>query len=124
MATFIGDANVLEGTRRDGKVRLAAGPEFEHRAGGSDSGPVSGQVSVIVRPQAVRFVGPDAKADIVLSGSVSEIVYLGDHIKCRVTTEGGHSVLMHLDPEIGLRPSPGDKVRLGWDLARMRVVDH
>ncbi|MBL8582154.1 MAG: ABC transporter ATP-binding protein [Rhizobiaceae bacterium] len=115
VATFIGDANLLDGERRDGEVRLAAGPAF------ADAGP-AGAVSVVVRPKSVSILGEGEHAEVELAGTVAEVVYLGDHIKCTVGAAGGQSVVVHLDAATASRPAVGDKVRLGWQLSKQRIV--
>ena len=90
VATFIGDANLLEGERKAGQVRLAAGPAF------ADAGP-DGAVTAVVRPKSVKLLRPDENSDVEIEGAVGDVVYLGDHIKCSVGTSGGQNVIVHLD---------------------------
>jgi ABC-type Fe3+/spermidine/putrescine transport system ATPase subunit len=115
VATFIGEANLLEGQRKAGQVTLAAGPIF------ADSGP-DGAVTAVVRPKAARLLGGREKSDVEVEGTVADVVYLGDHIKCSVGVPGGQDVIVHLDAAASPRPVAGERVRLGWPLAQQRVV--
>ena len=115
VATFIGDANLLQGERRDGKVTLAAGPSF------GDQG-ADGLVTAVVRPKAVKFLGPEERSDVEISGTVGDVVYLGDHIKCSVGVPDGQNLIVHLDAAVSPRPVAGERVKLGWALQQQRVV--
>ncbi|CAN7565346.1 ABC transporter ATP-binding protein [Mesorhizobium caraganae] len=115
VATFIGEANLLPGERKSGVVTLAAGPTF------ADAGP-DGSVTVVVRPKAVRLLGPDETLEVEITGTVSDVLYLGDHIKCSVGMPDGQNVIVHLDAAVMPRPAAGERVRLGWPLQQQRVV--
>ena len=115
VATFIGEANLLQGERKAGGVKLAAGPAF------ADSGP-DGAVTAVVRPKAVKLLQPGEKLDVEMEGDVKDVVYLGDHIKCSVGIAGGQDVIVHLDAAAAPRPAAGERVRLGWPLGQQRVV--
>ncbi|MEQ1941638.1 ABC transporter ATP-binding protein [Mesorhizobium sp. VNQ89] len=115
VATFIGEANLLPGDRKAGQVKLEAGPAF------ADAGQ-DGPVTTVVRPKAVRLLRSDEKADVEVSGSLTEVVYLGDHIKCVVAVSDKQDVVVHLDVAVTPRPAVGENARLGWSLQQQRVV--
>jgi ABC-type Fe3+/spermidine/putrescine transport system ATPase subunit len=115
VATFIGEANLLQGERKADEVRLAAGPVFE------DPGP-DGAVTAVVRPKAVKLLASGETSDVTLEGDVKDVVYLGDHIKCSVGIAGGQDMNVHLDAAAAPRPATGERVRLGWPLGQQRVV--
>lgn len=115
VATFIGEANLLPGSRKAGTVTLSAGPVFP------DAGP-DGQVTTVVRPKAIRLLTGDERADVEIAGAVNDVVYLGDHIKCSVGVPGEQEAIVHLDAAILPRPVAGEQVRLGWPLQQQRIV--
>jgi spermidine/putrescine transport system ATP-binding protein len=115
VATFIGDANLLQGERKDGQIKLTAGASFEDK--GTD-----GPVTAVVRPKAVKILGTEDVSDVEVSGTVINVVYLGDHIKCSVGVPDGQMVIVHLDAAATPRPVAGERVRLGWPLRQQRVV--
>ena len=115
VATFIGDANLLQGERKGGQVRLEAGPVF------ADAGR-DGAVTAVVRPKSVKLLRPDETSDIEITGAVTDVVYLGDHIKCSVGVSDGQNVIVHLDAAAAPRPVAGERVKLGWPLQQQRVV--
>jgi ABC-type Fe3+/spermidine/putrescine transport system ATPase subunit len=115
VATFIGDANLLQGERKGGQVKLEAGPAFADA--GSD-----GAVTSVVRPKAVKLLAQGEAAEVQIAGSVKDVVYLGDHIKCSVDIAGGQEIIVHLDSAAMPRPVAGEQVNLGWPLRQQRVV--
>jgi len=115
VATFIGEANLLEGRRVGGRVTLAAGPSFE--SGGPD-----GAVAAVVRPRAIRILEPAETTDVTLSGTVSDVVYLGDHIKCSISAGLDKEIFIHLDAAAA-RPNVGEQVNVGWPIGQQRVVN-
>jgi len=116
VATFIGDANLLAGIRKGGRVHLEAGPVIE-----AEPGP-DGLVTAVVRPKAVGILGAFETADIRLEGTVGDVVYLGDHIKCSVQLAGGQGAVVHLDTA-ARRPLPGERIALGWPRQSQRIVE-
>ncbi|MCX7304188.1 MAG: ABC transporter ATP-binding protein [Hyphomicrobiales bacterium] len=115
VATFIGDANLLQGERHGGQVKLEAGPAF------ADAGP-DGAITAVVRPKAVKLLAAGEGADVQIAGMVEDVVYLGDHIKCSVKIMGEQQIIVHLDAAIAPRPVVGEQVNLGWPLLQQRVV--
>jgi spermidine/putrescine transport system ATP-binding protein len=114
VATFIGEANLLAGERAGGRVTLQAGPSF------TDAGP-DGPITAVVRPKAIRLLAPGEEADVSLAGTVDDVVYLGDHIKCSVGLADGSTAIVHLDAAAA-RPARGEPAKLGWPLHQQRVV--
>ncbi len=76
----------------------------------------------MVRPKSVKLLRPDEKSDVEIEGAVSDVVYLGDHIKCSVGIPDGQNVIVHLDAAAAPRPVAGERVRLGWPFRQQRVV--
>jgi ABC-type Fe3+/spermidine/putrescine transport system ATPase subunit len=117
VSTFIGEANVVPGHRRDGLVELAAGARFE------GVGP-DGPVTVVIRPQQVR-IGMDRPAgDVLVSGRLEDAVFLGPYIRYRVRLDSGTEMDAHdaqSKRRIGLEI--GARVQLGWSLADQRIID-
>jgi ABC-type Fe3+/spermidine/putrescine transport system ATPase subunit len=89
---FIGDTNLLAGEvvhSRDGVVTIAVnGRELRVRESRALS-PGTG-VALSVRPERVSAVNPESDAGDwnTLSGTVTEVVFLGDRIRARVECEG------------------------------------
>jgi ABC-type Fe3+/spermidine/putrescine transport system ATPase subunit len=116
VATFIGEANLFPGQRKDGRVALDAGPSF------ADAGP-DGAISAVVRPKAVKLLATSDTTEMELAGTISDVIYLGEHVKCSVGLADGFTVIVHLDAAGAPRPVRGEPARLGWSLRQQRVVD-
>jgi len=116
VATFIGEANLLQGVRRGGQVTLVAGASF------ADAG-ADGPVTAVVRPKAVKILASGDTSDVEVSGTITSVVYLGDHIKCSVDIADEQTLIVHLDATALPRPVAGERVKLGWPLQQQRVVN-
>ncbi len=116
VSTFIGEANIFAGARRNGRVTLEAGPGFA--APGPD-----GPVTVVVRPEAVQL-GNDLDTDVKVDGTVADAVFLGAFVKYRLSLAGGEEVVVHSpDPALRRRINAGARVMVGWNADHHRVLD-
>jgi ABC-type Fe3+/spermidine/putrescine transport system ATPase subunit len=111
VSTFVGEANLLAGNRKDGQVALGGG-RF------ADSGP-DGPVTVGVRPECVLLGIPQDATDFHLTGVIREKLFLGPFVQYVIEIPGG-SMTAHGRP---LRLSEGDRVTLGWSRSDQWVVD-
>jgi ABC-type Fe3+/spermidine/putrescine transport system ATPase subunit len=112
VATFIGDANVMEGTLRrvpPNEVALGIGnallPVDQAQAAEWSEGD---PVRVVVRPERVRV----ERSGVGLSCVVTEVVFLGDRVRfwLREHTTGLEVVVDGHDAT----PSRGDRVTVSW----------
>lgn len=111
VANFIGEANVLEGQRRDGRVSGPGGLSV------ANQGP-DGPVALVVRPEAIRFTSTDGGHS--LEGVVEETGFLGSHIRYIVALPTGERLRVHHPG--GGTVKPGDKVAIGWAADALKVV--
>jgi ABC-type Fe3+/spermidine/putrescine transport system ATPase subunit len=116
VSTFIGEANLLPGRRSNGIVTLAAGPKF------SEAG-ADGEISVVVRPENLMALAPEETAEMVLDGTVRDVVYLGSHVKYKVAVIGGSEMIVHARPDGMQVRQPGETMRIGWLQRNHRIVD-
>ena len=117
VSTFIGEANLLDGERRNGEVHLRCGPSFA--APGPD-----GPVAALVRPEDVRLGTAADTAGIVLEGRVEDAVYLGALVKYRVAVAEGTLLTVHSnDRTIRAELRPGAATRVGWNKDDQRLVE-
>lgn len=117
VATFIGDANILPGTRSNGTVALTAGGEVV------DSG-AEGPVTLVVRPEAITICRNGPAPEVTLDGEVLDAVFLGSYIKYKVLLRDKQVVTIH-DSHTGRAPDivVGQRVRIGWAPASHSVLD-
>jgi ABC-type Fe3+/spermidine/putrescine transport system ATPase subunit len=116
VATFIGAANIFPGRRAGGRVQLETGDAF------ADDGP-DGPVVAVVRPEAMQVGRDELVADIRLTGTVQDLVFLGTHIRYVVQPEKGPEIIVH-NPDLRHRSSVcvGQQVMVGWRIEDQRVV--
>jgi ABC-type Fe3+/spermidine/putrescine transport system ATPase subunit len=116
VSTFIGEANLLPGRRSNGTVTLAAGPKF------SEAG-ADGDISVVVRPENLFALALEETAEMILEGTVRDVVYLGSHVKYKVAVRGGSEMIVHARPEALRVKELGETMRIGWQRRNHRIVD-
>ena len=126
VADFIGSSNILVGELAAAgdalaEVRLATGKTIRVPR---PVGPASSRVSVVVRPDHVGLSpSAPAAADMnAVSGSVSKVSFLGDHLQVVVRCDVGSDVTVRLPlsgPQAGrTSPAVGDRVDVAWPIAR------
>ena len=102
VASFIGQCNFAEGTIRDVQS-TAEGGSIETQWGmvgytGKVETTIGDKVNVAVRPENVRIVDQGSKNEIdALNGEVSEIVFLGESVECRVKL-GSSDIVARIHP--------------------------
>ncbi len=123
VARFIGENNRLDGSLEsvaDGRctVRVGAG---DVRIDGTLVGPVqSGDaVTVSLRPERVQIRAAEHTIDgqprCRLSGSLREIIYLGDHVRARIALAGDEEFMVKRPiSEAQTLPSVGEAVDVFW----------
>ena len=114
IAGFIGEANLLKGQRKAGQIETACG--ISCHAAGPD-----GVVALIVRPESVRRLPNGERADIEMSGTVEEAVFLGAHVKYVLALSSGEKLRIQDSAEHG-RAAIGETMRVGWNKAAQRVL--
>jgi ABC-type Fe3+/spermidine/putrescine transport system ATPase subunit len=116
VSTFIGEANVFAGRREGGSVTLDAGARIT--APGPD-----GRVTVVVRPEALKISPAALAADVVLDGTLVDMIYLGVFVKYVVALPAGQRITVH-NPDGALRRSLSlnAPVKIGWAFEDQRAI--
>jgi putative spermidine/putrescine transport system ATP-binding protein len=127
VAQFIGENNRLSGkvTSLNGK---SCGVEIAN-FGTVNATPVTVQsvgapTTLSLRPERIR-INPDSGVYAnQFDAEVQELIYLGDHTRCRVSVLGNPNFIIKVANAEGV-PSlnPGQKVRIGWKLEDCRALD-
>ncbi len=116
VSTFIGEANVFAARRTEGWVTLEAGARM-HSPG------LDGPVTVVVRPEALRLSPNGLAADIVLDGTLADMIYLGAFVKYVVALPTGQRVTVHnTDSALRRSLSLNQPVKIGWTLQDQRLI--
>ena len=116
VATFIGEANLFRGERRNGIVKLPSGPQLS--AGGPD-----GPVTLVVRPEAMVIDPPVDGRWLTVRGMVVDRVFLGPTVRLAVRLADGQPVLIQAtDPGSVASREPGTEVTIGWPVSRHSIL--
>ncbi|MEO0824012.1 MAG: ABC transporter ATP-binding protein, partial [Pseudomonadota bacterium] len=125
VAQFIGENNKLTGhvtALSDGvaEVRLHEGPVV--RAKAVNCGAVGDATQLSIRPERV-LLGAEAREN-QLTGRVQELIYLGDHIRCRLSVPGDDEFVVKVpnnNAHAVLRV--GEETPIGWVTEDCRALD-
>ena len=125
VARFIGENNTLGGkvTGTDGanvSVQLDGGPTVQALA--VNCGAVGNRTMLSVRPE--RILIGDASAPNVLEARVVELIYLGDHIRCRMEVAGDDSFIVKVpNSHAHAALNIGEVTPIGWVTEDCRALD-
>ena len=129
VAQFIGENNTLSGTvdRVDADhcdVTLDSGDRVRAKAVNIDG---AGERTLLsLRPERVHIVTQDVdgRIDNKIKARVEELIYLGDHIRTRMSVAGNDEFIVKV-PNSAKRQTlrPGNDVEIGWRSADCRALD-
>jgi len=125
VAQFIGENNKLGGkvTRIDGTtahVELANGTRVNALA--VNCGAAGNNTMLSIRPERV-LVG-DASAPNAMEGHVVELIYLGDHIRCRMEVAGTDDFIVKIaNSHAHAALKVGERTPVGWVTEDCRALD-
>ena len=125
VAQFIGENNRLMGTVEtlDGEhaaVTLDDGATT--RALAVNCGGPGRRTTLSIRPERVTLGGNGAANEA--DGRVLELIYLGDHIRCRMDVHGNDEFVLKLPNSAGhAQLSVGETARVSWKVADCRALD-
>jgi putative spermidine/putrescine transport system ATP-binding protein len=127
VAQFIGQNNILSGRVQGLKgnasmVKLDTGQVITTRSNGI---PVVGnRVLVCVRPEKITMEGCDGNHLNSLQGTVTELIYFGDHFRVCVEVPGqGAIMVIHRQHMDGIRVRPGLEVQLKWEREHCTMLE-
>jgi putative spermidine/putrescine transport system ATP-binding protein len=122
VASFLGDANLLEGkiaglSDNQATVRLLGGQMVQ--APKPYDASVGSAVSVLVRPDAVRLGDGSPNA---LRGTLQDAAFHGDHFRLQVAVEGGITISAKIASHGVLTPSIGEAIAVGFSNVDPTIV--
>ena len=113
---LIGEANLFPGERLSDVVQLRSGPRFV--AGGR-----AGEVTVVVRPEAMAIDPPPDPNWATVRGTVADRVFLGPMVRITVHLADGARILVQAgDPSTVARYDVGAEVSVGWPVNRQSIL--
>ena len=128
VAYFIGENNRLQGevTEQQGDdctVRLDSGESVLAKAVATQG--VGTRTTLSLRPERV-CIADDAAApfDNQFTASVQEVIYLGDHLRTRLSVCGSEEFILKTPNAEGFdHLRPGQTIQVGWSRANCRALD-
>ena len=108
VAEFVGAANIVEGTACDGAIVLP---------GGRIPIGTTGKVTLMLRPETIAVVPPDAAE---LSGRIENVTFVGDRQRIVIADAASRPLL--IDAPNTIAAAPGERVGLRVDPTRIRVL--
>jgi putative spermidine/putrescine transport system ATP-binding protein len=126
VAQFIGENNTLRGkiTSIDGDdCRVDIDGHGEMIAQAINIGGVGDMTTLSLRPERV-WLDPDDSFPNVFEGKVEELIYLGDHIRTRMTVCGHDEFIVKIPNSTDHKDlQVGDTAKIGWKVEDCRALD-
>jgi len=127
VAQFIGENNTLGGkvdseTRGVASVTLDSGDKVKALA--VNTGGKGGRTSLSIRPERCVVSQKKTAGLSSLKGRIEELIYLGDHIRCRMTVAGNDEFIVKVPntaDQLGLEI--GAESYVGWQTEDCRALD-
>ena len=118
VSTFIGEANILSGSRQNSVVKLDSGIDLPQVPG------PDGPVIAIVRPEAVRIIADDSDPAVRAEGTIVDMVYLGAYVRFHIRLLSDEILTANV-PSLSIQEqyTAGEGVVLGWDAKDHRILD-
>ncbi|MCC8940187.1 ABC transporter ATP-binding protein [Bradyrhizobium sp. Arg68] len=127
VAQFIGENNRLHGkiVAMNGatcKVDISGAGNVQAVAVNVEA--VGGQTVLSLRPERVKLNPTPGSLPNVLSARVAEVIYLGDHVRIRVSVCGHDDFVVKLPNTEGVvQLEPGTAITIGWKTEDCRALD-
>ncbi|MEM1039334.1 MAG: ABC transporter ATP-binding protein [Pseudomonadota bacterium] len=127
VAQFIGENNKLQGK----VTKLAKGvATIDLDGGGSvtaeavNIGAVGERTTLSLRPERVEITPKTGSVPNILEGEIRELIYLGDHIRTRMSVAGNEEFIVKVPNSAGHKPlAEGAKVKVGWKAQDCKALD-
>ena len=128
VAQFIGENNKLTGTIVDTgakgscTVKLDSGETVSALA--VNIAGKGERTSMSLRPERVMINPNKGSVPNVLSGKIEELIYLGDHIRTRMSVAGHDDFIVKIPNAAGHSAlKEGSTVKVGWEMEDCRALD-
>ncbi len=125
VAQFIGENNRLLGTVKavsDGIAEVELDDGAIVRAKAVNCGDVGSRTTLSIRPERVTVGAGDSPNRT--EAKVLELIYLGDHIRCRMAVHGDEEFVVKVPNAHGQKHlQVGETVPVGWQIEDCRALD-
>lgn len=122
VARFMGDVNLFElrgGV--DGSTLQAQGLSAKPDALGTLDIVADRHNTLVVRPERLRFLGPESAAEFIAVGTIAASYLLGSRVQYEIDAEDGATLVVESAAE-AVELSPGAPVRVGFDRSDVHVI--
>ena len=127
VAHFIGENNTLHGTVtevRSGNCRVQVDGGREVSALAVNVGDVNTRTTLSLRPERAEISPESTDGYNTLDGTVEELIYLGDHIRTRLTVAGHDDFIVKVPNTNAHRPlKVGEAATIAWRTEDCRALD-
>ncbi|MBN33326.1 MAG: spermidine/putrescine ABC transporter ATP-binding protein [Rhodospirillaceae bacterium] len=128
VAQFIGENNRLTGTIKDVsgeycQVELPSGDTVKALAVNISG--VGDTTTLSLRPEAIVLDATDGDGcDDIYTATIRESIYMGDHVRVRVSACGNDDFVIKVPRGAGGRTmNPGEEIKIGWRSQDCRALD-
>jgi len=128
VAGFIGENNRFDGTvsKVDGNTcTVKLDEDCTVIAEKVDVGGVGARATLSIRPERVELLGQDGSMTNRLTGRIEELIYLGDHIRVRMTVAGNDEFIVKVRNSANMQwdLNEGDEMNVGWHTHDCRALE-
>ena len=91
---------------------------------GAHVGGVGDRTMMSLRPERVEVAPARGSMPNIMEGRIEELIYLGDHIRTRMTVAGHDDFIVKIPNTYGHTPLvEGKTTKIGWNTADCRALD-
>jgi putative spermidine/putrescine transport system ATP-binding protein len=128
VAQFIGENNTLVGTVdaiSGKKVTVDLGKHGKVQATRVVNVAKCDKTTLSIRPERIAFSDKTVRGKVSLPAKVMELIYLGDHIRCRMQVAGNDEFIAKIpNSNKPISLSPGNKGYVSWNIDDCRALDY
>ncbi len=127
VAQFIGENNRMTGTVKQINGEFCS---VDLDGGGSvealkvNVNEVGDKTQLSVRPERVVINSGENGSSNMFIGNVKELIYLGDHIRARLSVCGNEEFIVKIPNEGNIDLQEGSKITVSWDPKDIRALDY
>jgi ABC-type Fe3+/spermidine/putrescine transport system ATPase subunit len=119
---FIGESNLFRARAAERGLAALDGYNASIRIPTDAAG--IGEFGVLIRPERPRQLADGTRMDNVFSGTISELIYLGESVKYRIRHEQGMELVVRWPfKREGDALDVGDRVTVGWSADDAHIVN-
>ena len=128
VAQFIGENNKLSGTvksvGKNGDCTVAMDTGETVRATAVNIGAKGERTMMSLRPERVEINPAKGSMPNILTGKIEELIYLGDHIRTRMSVAGHADFIVKVPNTYGHEPlAEGKTAKVGWNTSDCHALD-